>query len=219
MILVGTAAGSPNLTRVNQIVAEKRALAGAMAVLLTILSVFYIPVVVPFMIPGAALINPLYIFLALVVMILVPLGLALHMRSGREDKVARLLPWLDRTSYGAFFAAFIGVIYVFFDQMAAIIGYGGLIAIIIFILAAFGLGYLLGGYETGMRGVLAFGTAQRGLAVALVLPILALLSHYFIADSSVYDPNVLIMILTLGIIGLIILMLLAKNLAKQGSSG
>jgi BASS family bile acid:Na+ symporter len=157
--------------------------------------------------------------MALVVMILVPLGLALHMRSGREDKVARLLPWLDRTSYGAFFAAFIGVIYVFFDQMTAIIGYGGLTAIIIFILAAFGLGHLLGGYEAGMRGVLAFGTAQRGLAVALVLPILDLLSRYFIPDSSVYDPTVLIMILTLGIIGLIILMFLGKKLAKRGSSG
>jgi len=219
MILVGTAAGSPFLPRVNQIVAEKRALAGAMAVLLTILSVFYIPVVVPFMVPGAALINPLYLFMALVVMILVPLGLSLHLRSGREDKVARFLPWLDRTSYGAFFAAFIGVIYVFFDQMTAIIGYGGLIAIIIFIFAAFGIGYLLGGYEAGMRGVLAFGTAQRGLAVALVLPILDLLSRYFIPDSSVYDPTVLIMILTLGIAGLIILMLFGKKLAKKGSSG
>jgi BASS family bile acid:Na+ symporter len=219
MILVGTAAGSPFLPRAIQIPAEKHAVAGAMAVLLTILSVFYIPVVAPFMIPGAALINPLYLFMALVVMILVPLGLALHMRSGREDKVARLLPWLDRTSYGAFFAAFIGVIYVFFDQMTAIIGYGGLTAIIIFIPAAFGFGYLLGGHEAGMRGVLAFGTAQRGLAVALVLPILDLLSRYFIPDSSVYDPTVLIMILTLGIIGLIILMMLGKKLAKRGSSG
>jgi hypothetical protein len=32
-----------------------------------------------------------------------------------------------------------------------------------------------------------------------------------------YDPNVLIMILTLGIAGMIILLLLSKKLAKQGS--
>ena len=219
LILVGTAAGSPFLPRVIQIPAEKRIMAGALAVLLTILSVFYIPFVVPFMVPGEGLINPLYLFMAFVGMILIPLGVALYLRSGREAKVARLLPWLDRTSYGAFFAAFIGIIYVFFDQLTAIIGYGGLIAIIIFILAAFGLGYLLGGYEAGMRGVLAFGTAQRGLAVALVLPLLDLLSHYFIPASSDYDPTVLIIILTLGIIGLVLQLFFGKKLAKQGSSG
>ncbi len=46
LILVGTASGSPFLPRVIQIAAEKRALAGALAVLLTILSVGFIPVVV-----------------------------------------------------------------------------------------------------------------------------------------------------------------------------
>ena len=219
LILVGTAAGSPFLPRVIQIEAEKRALAGALAVLLTILSVGFLPVVVPFMVPGEAVFNPVYLFMAFVGMILIPLGLALHLRSGREAKAARILPWLDRTSYGAFFTAFIGVIYVFFDQMTAIIGYGGLIAIIIFILAAFGLGYFFGGYEPGMRGVLAFGTVQRGLAVALVIPFLELISNYTIAGSSGYDPTVLIMILTLGIISLIFQMVLAKKLAKHGSSG
>ncbi len=93
------------------------------------------------------------------------------------------------------------------------------IAIIIFILAAFGLGYFFGGYEPGMRGVLAFGTVQRSLAVALVIPFLELISNYTIGGSSGYDPTVLIMILTLGIISLIFQMFLAKKLAKQGSSG
>jgi BASS family bile acid:Na+ symporter len=219
LILVGTAAGSPFLPRVMQIKAEKRSLAGGLGVLLTILSVIYIPVSVPFMVPGVALFSSILLFMTFVVVILLPLGGALYLRSGREQKVARILPWLDRTSYGAFFASFIGVMYVFFNQLTAMIGYGGLIAIIIFILAAFGIGYLLGGYEAGMQGVLGFGTAQRGLSVALVFPLLALLSNYVIPGSSDYDPAILIMILTLGLAGLIILMFLGKRLAKQGSSG
>jgi hypothetical protein len=215
LILVGTTAGSPFLPRVSQIKADKRALAGALGVLLTILSVIYIPVIVPFMIPGEALINPLHLIIAFVVMIVIPLGAALLLRSGGEEKVSRILPWMDRISYGAFFMAFIGVTYVFFDQLTALIGYGGLIAIIIFVLAAFGIGYLFGGNDAGMRGVLAFGTAQRGLAVALVLPVLNLLSHSLNPGSSVYDPTILIMILTLGIAGLIILVFLGKRLAKK----
>jgi ACR3 family arsenite transporter len=216
LILVGTAAGSPFLPRVIQINADKRELAGALGVLLTILSVFYIPVIVPFMVYGGASINPLYLFVAFIIMVLLPLGIALHFRSGREEKVERILPWLDRTSYGAFFAAFIGVAYVFFDQLTAIIGAGGFIAMILFILAAFGIGYLCAGNEPGMRGVFAFGTAQRNLAVALVLPFLDLVSHY---GSSAYDPDVLIMILTSGLAGLIILMVLGKRIAGKGSSG
>jgi BASS family bile acid:Na+ symporter len=215
LILVGTAAGSPFLPRMSQIKADKRALAGALGVLLTILSVIYIPVIVPFMIPGEALINPLHLLMAFVVMILIPLGAALLLRSGGEEKVARILPWMDRIAYGAFFMAFIGVTYVFFDQLTALIGYGGLIAIIIFVLAAFGIGYLFGGNDAGMREVLAFGTAQRGLAVALVLPVLNFVSHSVNPGSSVYDPTILIMILTLGITGLIMLVFLGKRLAKK----
>ena len=218
LILVGTAAGSPFLPRANQIKADKRELAGALGVLLTILSVFYIPGIVPFMVDGGASVNPFYLFVTFVIMILIPLGIALHLRSGREEKVARILPWLDRTSYGAFFAAFIGITYVFFDQLTAIIGTAGFIAMIIFILAAFGIGYICAGKEAGMRGVFAFGTAQRNLAVALVFPFLALVSSYAISGSSGYDPTVLIMILTLGLSGLIIQMLLGKRLAVKGSS-
>jgi predicted Na+-dependent transporter len=219
LILVGTAAGSPFLARANQIPADKRELAGGLGILLTIFSVFYIPIIVPFLVPGESKIDPVLLFITFVIIILIPLFIALYLRSGREEKVARVLPWLDRTSYGAFFATFIGVIFVFFTQLTAIIGYGGLLAIILFALAAFGIGYLLGGYSPHMREVLAFGTAQRGLSVALVFPLLSLLASEINPGSSVYDPTVLLMIVSLGIASLIILMVLGKRLAKQGSPG
>jgi hypothetical protein len=133
--------------------------------------------------------------------------------------VARVLPWLDRTSYGAFFATFIGVIFVFFTQLTEIIGYGGFLAIVIFVLAAFGIGHLLGGYAPHMRAVLAFGTAQRGLSVALVFPLLSLLAYEINPGSYVYDPTVLLMIVSLGIASLIILMVLGKRMARQSSPG
>jgi len=70
-----------------------------------------------------------------------------------------------------------------------------------------------------MRAVLAFGTAQRGLSVALVFPLLSLLVYEINPGSSVYDPTVLLMIVLLGIATLIILMVIGKRLAKQGSPG
>ena len=219
LILVGTAAGSPFLARANQIPADKRELAGGLGVLLTIFSVFYIPVIAPFLVPGESdnrscsfihNVGNYYHYPAFY--------WRCYLRSGREEKVTRVLPWLDRISYGAFFATFIGVLFVFSDKLTAIIGYGGLLAIILFTLAAFGIGYLLGGYKPHMRAVLAFGTAQRGLSVALVFPLLSLLAYEINPGSSVYDPTVLLMIVLLGIATLIILLFVGKRLAKQGSS-
>jgi BASS family bile acid:Na+ symporter len=217
LILVGTAAGSPFLARANQIPADKRELAGGLGILLTIFSVFYIPIIAPFLIPVESKIDPVLLFITFVIIILIPLFIAMYLRSGREEKVARALPWLDRTSYGAFFATFIGVIFVFSTQLTEIIGYGGFLAIILFVPAVFGIGYLLGGYAPHMRAVLSFGTAQRGLSVALVFPLLSLLAYEINPGSSVYDPTVLLMIVSLGIAGLIILMVIGKRLAKQGS--
>jgi len=214
MILVGTAAGSPFLPRVIQVATERRELAGAIAVLLTVISVFYIPVVAPLMMPGIAVVNPALFFLAFIVMILIPLVGALYLRSRREAPVVRLTSWLSKISYIAFIAAFIAVFFVFFNQLSAIIGTGGFIAAIIFILIAFGIGYLLGGSRTGLRAVLGFGTAQRNLAVALVLPILNLLLTLFIPGSPVFDPTALIMVLAVGMTGLILLTLFGRQLKR-----
>jgi hypothetical protein len=68
-----------------------------------------------------------------------------------------------------------------------------------------------------MRAVLSFGTAQRGLSVALVFPLLSLLLYEINPGTSVYDPTVLLMIVSLGIATLILLMVIGKRMAKQGS--
>ena len=73
LILVGTAAGSPFLARANQIPADKRETAGGLGVLLTIFSVFYIPLIAPFLVPGESEIDPVLLFITLVIIIIIPL--------------------------------------------------------------------------------------------------------------------------------------------------
>jgi ACR3 family arsenite transporter len=219
MILVGTAAGSPFLPRIIHVTKEKHALAGAIAVLLTVISVFYVPVVAPLMMPGEAVVNPVLYLLAFIVLILVPLGGALFLRSKHEARAVRYTPWLSKISYIAFIAAFIAVFGVYYTQLPGIIGTGGFLAVIAFILVAFGIGYLLGGNRPGERAVSAFGTAQRNLAVALVLPILDQLLTFFIPGFSIFDPTALIMVLTVGIAGLILLTLLGRLLARRAEPG
>lgn len=216
MVLLGTAAGSPFLPRAAQVPAGKRALAGAAGVLLTIVSVLYIPVAGPFLMPGESHVNYLVLLAVFAVIILVPLLATLCIKPGTEEEVAALLPWADRVSYGALFLAFIGVVYVFSDRLVAILWWQGLAAIIALPLLAFCTGCLLAGRGAGMREVFAFGTAQRNLAVALVLPIIDLISGCMYPETSPYDPDLLLFILTAAIACLLILLAFQKARARRG---
>ena len=61
-----------------------------------------------------------------------------------------------------------------------------------------GLGWLLGGPGLGTKGVLALGTAQRNIAAALVV------------GGKDFDAKVLVMIVVVAVVGLLILMPLAR---------
>ena len=72
-------------------------------------------------------------------------------------------------------------------------------------LAGLGLGWLLGGPGFATRGVLALGTAQRNIAAALV-----------VGGKNFDDPNVVVMIVVVAVVGLLILMPLARILGARG---
>ena len=63
------------------------------------------------------------------------------------------------------------------------------------------MGRLLGGPGLGTKGVLALATAQRNIAAALV-----------VGGKEFDDPKVLVMIVVVAVVGLLILMPLARSL-------
>ncbi len=92
--------------------------------------------------------------------------------------------------------------------MLAIDGTGGFIAALLFLAGALVIGYLLGGKDVRTRSVLGLGTAQRNLAAALVVA----------TANFADDPEVTIMVLTLGLVGLAVLMLLAGELGRRAKA-
>ena len=89
LVLMAAAAGVPFLPRVVQVGGENYVLAGAISLFLTVLSVIYIPFILPALLPGIT-INLLVIIPALVLFLLVPLGAGLMVRvkeGTRRDKV------------------------------------------------------------------------------------------------------------------------------------
>lgn len=73
----------------------------------------------------------------------------------------------------------------------------------LFIALGFCIGWVLGGPGNDTRKVLALGTGQRNIAAALV-----------IGSQSFNDPQVVVMVVVVAIVGLVTLMPLARMLAK-----
>jgi len=103
---------------------------------------------------------------------------------------------------------FIGYFVAYFNEIIGIIGTGGILAAIILVVGAAIVGYLLGGKSMDTKKVLALGTGQRNLAAA-----------FAVATSNFADnPDVLIEILVVSLIGLVILMLIAGEMGKRSKA-
>jgi bile acid:Na+ symporter, BASS family len=202
LILMAAAAGVPFLPRIVQIGESNYSIAGVIALFLTVLSVIYIPFILYALVPAGTLNLPV-IILALLLLLVVPLAAGLMVRSKKENAAVKFGPWLSKISYAAIIVSFGSVFWVYFDELQNIIGTKGFFAAIILILVAFGIGWLFGG-SPGMKKVLAFGTAQRNLAIAGVIAVLGFADH-----------SVLVMVMVTGVIGMVILILFGKQIRKS----
>ena len=116
-----------------------------------------------------------------------------------------LQPAMAQTSTVAIAILLVTGVIVNFTAILDIIGTGGFIAILLFLVGAFILGYFGAGKDAGVRSVLGLGTAQRNLSAAMVVA----------GQNFPSDPDVLTFIIVAGIVGLLVLMPLAGELGRR----
>jgi BASS family bile acid:Na+ symporter len=184
------------------------AFTAGLMVLLMVVSVAFMPIVLPFVLTGVQ-VNPWDIARSLVLLMLIPLGIALFIRARYEEVAKNLLPTMIMAVNLSLVVLFIGFFVPYFSDIMGIIGEGGILAAILLVAGAVAVGYLLGGPGMGTRKVLALGTGQRNLAAA-----------FAVATSNFQNnPEVLIEILVVTLLGLVLLMVIAGYLGKQGITG
>src|SRR3954467_7241063 len=204
LLLLGSAAGAPFLPKLSSAAKGNLAFAVGLMVLLMVLTVGYMPLVLPRLLEGAS-VDPIKIARSLVLLMLLPLVIGLALRARREATAARVAPVLNRFSTLSL-CVMIGLMLVTnFRNILDLYGTRGVLASIIFLLVGFGLGWLLGGPAADTRAVLALGTAQRNIAAALV-----------VGGQNFKDPRVVVMVVVVAIVGLLVLMPLARWAAKRG---
>ncbi len=90
------------------------------------------------------------------------------------------------------------------SNMLSLVGTGGILALLLFIIASFAIGFVLGLRDPGVRSVMGLGTAQRNISAALV-----------VGASNFTDQNVISLLLVGAILLLLLLMPTARLLGSR----
>jgi predicted Na+-dependent transporter len=208
LILAGMAAGAPFLPKLVQVAKGDMAFAAGLMVMLMAVTIAFLPLVLPFVLTGVQ-VNPWEIAQSLVVLMLIPLAFALLIRDRYEEVAKGLVPTMSMASNLSLIVMFIAYFVAYYDDTSSVIGTGGILAAAFLVIGAVVVGYLMGGTGMGTKKVLALGTGQRNLAAA-----------FAVATSNFSgNPEVLIEVMEISVIGLLILMVIAGHLGRGSIAG
>ena len=207
LLLLGTAAGAPFLPKLAAVAKGSLAFAVGLMVLLMVLTVGYMPLVLPVLLEGVS-VDPMKIARSLVLLMLLPLVVGLVVKARYEVVAARGAPLLNSVSSLSLALIVVLLVVTNFRNIMDLFGTRGILASVIFLIVGFGMGWLLGGPSRDTKGVLALGTAQRNIAAALV-----------VGGQNFSDPKVVVMVVVVAIVGLLVLMPLARVAARANPSG
>src|SRR5215204_2311115 len=205
LLLLGAAGGAPFLPKLALIAKGNLAFAVGLMVLLMVITAGYLPVAMPMFLPGVS-VSPGADCPAT----RAPDVAAAQWSAGRERQVAeprgqnqaRSRQDLEPQPNGL-----IGLLTLLsLRSVMAVFGTGGIFAGVAFLAVGYAVGWVLGGPAADTRQVLGLGTSQRNIAAALV-----------VANQSFDDPDVVVMVVVVAIVGLLTLMPLARALGRRGA--
>jgi bile acid:Na+ symporter, BASS family len=204
LLLLGTAAGAPFLPKLASVAKGSLAFAVGLMVLLMVLTVGYMPLVLPFLLKGVS-VDPTQIARSLVLLMLLPLALGLAVRARYAVAAAKGASILNRVSTLSLGVMIVLQLVTNMRNILDLFGTRGVLASIVFLIVGFGLGWVLGGPADETKSVMALGTGQRNIAAALV-----------VAGQNFTDPKVVVMVVVVAVVGMLVLMPLARWVAGRG---
>jgi BASS family bile acid:Na+ symporter len=201
LILLSLAAGAPFLPKLACIANSDKAFSIALMLLLMVVTVFYMPLLLPLFLSGVS-VSPLEIAKSLIVLMLIPLVLALYFRARLPVMAQKILSPLTRLSNIALLLLIISVIMLNFKSLLQM-HWSAWLGIFLFLVIGIVTGWFLGGKEREKCVVLSLGTAQRNIAAALI-----------VGKQSFHDPQILLTLVAVAILGLLIMIPYAGKLGK-----
>lgn len=203
LIVLATAAGAPFLPKLVQLAKGDVAFGVGLMILLMVVTVAYVPLVLPLLLPGVS-VNPLDIASSLVVLMLIPLGIGLFVKARYTATAADLQPGFAQAANVGLLGVIATMLLLNWRTLLSTIGTGALFAALIFVVLSFVIGYFLAP-SAATRSVIGLGTAQRNVAAALVVT----------TGNFANDPNVLVMVLVGAVLMMALLLPGAGELGRR----
>lgn len=168
LLLYGFAAGAPYTPKLVDAAGGHVPNSIASTMLLTVLTILYMPLILPFLIPGAE-IGIWAIAEPLLLQMFVPLVLGLGVRHFSERTAAKLVRPAQLVVNLSLLVFFVLALVLHWDALAATIGKGVISSAIVLTLLAFFVGYLLG--PGGEKGKVTLGliTTARNIGAAATI--------------------------------------------------
>jgi BASS family bile acid:Na+ symporter len=170
---------------------------------LMVVTVGYVPAVLPRVLSGVS-VNAMAIAKALLLQMLLPIGVGMLLALLLPLLARTVQPWVGRIGNLAMYAMVVATLIGYFPNLLKIIGTGAFLVGLLFVVAAFGLGYLAGWGKDHLEDIGGLGTAQRNTAAGVI-----------IAIQNFKDPNVFVMLTLANILGIVMLLFLAKALSRD----
>ena len=207
LLLLAIAAGAPFLPKLTEIAKGNMAFAVGMMVLLMVVTVGYLPLVLPLLLEGVS-VDPAKIARSLILVMLFPLATGFVVKAHYERTAARMQPVFNRISSVSFILLAVLLLVANIGNVIEVFGTGGILAGAILIATGFGIGWLLGGPGNDTKRVMALGTAQRNVSAAIL-----------VSNQNFDDPKVAVMVIVTAMVGLLMLIPLSRVLARHSEGG
>jgi BASS family bile acid:Na+ symporter len=203
LLIFGLCAGAPFLIKLTQAAQHDMALGAATMMLLMVVTVLYVPVVLPLVLTGVS-VDAWTIARSLLLQLLLPIGIGMVVAEVLPDFTKTVQPWVGKLGNIALYVVLAATLIGYFPNMLEIVGTGAIFVGLVIVLAAFTIGYLLNKGKDHHEDVGALGTAQRNTAAGLI-----------IATQNFDDPNVLVMLTLANTLGIVMLLFLARFLSHD----
>ncbi len=203
LFLVATAAGAPFLITLARVAAADLALTSGLLILSLVVTVVYMPLVVPLLVPGVD-ISALSIALPLLFTMFLPLVIGFVLAGRVAGLNERLQTPLGGISTISLLVLVVATILLYGGEILGVLGSGAVLAVVIFTAGAFGIGYLLGTAGLGVGKEIGLATAQRNIAAATV-----------VATGVIGDPDTIVLVVLASMFGLAVLFPIARLLRDR----
>jgi len=206
VILMATAAGAPFIPKLVQGAKGNVAYAVGLMFLIMVVTIFYLPFVLPLLLPGVE-INPWDIAKSLIVTMLVPLVIGMLIKSHSPDVADHWAPVMNKISSLSILILLVVGLGLNISNIIGFIGTRGIGAMLLLIVGALAIGMLLGGRDPGIRSAMGLSTANRNGAAALL-----------VATQNFSGTDTLPFVLVGVVIMLLILLPVAKRMGARSEA-